>query len=288
MVFLHHQKAGGSTVKICLKKIRGKDRKKVPRCVGIYDKNGADHIENEIIIGRGDKKCYVGENAFGVCDDFHNNKCSYFTMLRDPYERVISSYEYCRMNVVDPLCEGANPTTSTLKQWALLQGSYFFRQLLYNPTKLCANFSDDVVNSHGSYDDQSDVVSFPLSAPCWYRQKIYLEGVLDRAEKEALLEYVLGNLKKWFAVIGVTEDFAMSLKLLQKVYGLPFYDQCNSLVTYQSDYKGKGDRDRIIKNLKKQLEADSDVSQALHYDLKIYQKAMEIFIEQKEIYSKMS
>lgn len=72
--------------------------------------------------------------------------CRWFTMFREPVERMVSALHHCRNRKPKawiPLCglnagEGAfsarpvDETSATLRQWAAHYGSYFYRQLLYD------------------------------------------------------------------------------------------------------------------------------------------------------------
>ena len=44
----------------------------------------------------------------------------------------------------------------------------------------------------------------------------------DATQRSALLNYFIDNLEDRFAVIGVTEEFDISLQAFEKVYQLPF------------------------------------------------------------------
>jgi hypothetical protein len=73
--------------------------------------------------------------------------CRWFTMWRDPIERLASSYNLCRKKepmAWVPLCglntneEGfvtrfVDPRNTTIRHWAAHVGSYAYRQLLFRP-----------------------------------------------------------------------------------------------------------------------------------------------------------
>ncbi|XP_077984577.1 uncharacterized protein LOC144439176 [Glandiceps talaboti] len=285
IVFVHNQKAGGSTIKTCLKQMV--QEKTFARCYGVFDRNGPGNIMSETDSHRGHRKCYVGESSFGICDDFDNPQCSYFAMLREPYDRIISCYEYCK-TAIDPLCDAGEATEMTLKEWAIQQGSYFFRQLLFRPTEICK--PTDIqkqllanLRNRDSYSNTSDLSSLP----CWYQHKVLLESALTDTDKNDILQYTLENLENWFGVIGITEDFPTSLKVFQLTYDLPFYDLCSKMLVRPTDYEMQNaqlneTKASIIQTQILELESDTEVRDALYFDLQIYKKFKQIFNQQKD------
>ncbi|XP_070558882.1 uncharacterized protein [Ptychodera flava] len=289
MVFVHNQKAGGTSVKTCLKLLERESNMR--RCYGIFDGNGPVHIMEAVRAKSTSRRCYVGESSFGICDDLDDGDCAYFTMLRDPYERVISSHEYCK-TADDPLCRAGNATELSLEEWALQQGSYFFRQLLLRPTEICveAELFNNLLTQYLNKTDQSDEIVADLkSFPCWYRHKLLLEGVLSDSDKNALLRYVLENLDNWFSVIGMTDEFDTSLELFQFAFGLPFHDLCSAVFARETTYTeqsagAEGGKAEVVRKLKSRLASNDHVRRALLYDIKIFERAKEIFEMQKTSY----
>ncbi|PIK52749.1 hypothetical protein BSL78_10382 [Apostichopus japonicus] len=232
---------------------------------------------------------YMGGYSFGICDALHNGRpCSYFTMVRNPYERIISCYFFCQRSSKDQLCTALNAANVTLKEWALHQGSYFFNQILLHPHVCQGTFDQyfklDGIQHNFWYGDP----------PCWFKQKVILGHYLTSEQENILLDYVLDHLEQWFASIGIIEEFDLSLGMFQHIYGLPFKDDCVGKHFQTGKYKKRKknvttneeqvDRDQMIQQLKAELQADPEVRRALHADLVIYDKAKEIFDKQKEVY----
>ncbi|XP_002731803.1 uncharacterized protein LOC100376558 [Saccoglossus kowalevskii] len=279
VAFVHLPKAAGITMKMCLDKLanRASERKPLRMKAGTKEYPYEDMPK---------QKYYVSEFTFGVCDSL-NAPCSYFTVLREPYERLISCYQYCRtQDLKDPICMAGNARTSSVNEWAVHQGSYFFRQLLYNFKDAC--FQTDLYDTIKTYFDKAHYRGpnyyWP---PCWYMNKKLLDRKLDKDDKEALLQYVLDNLENWFGVIGIVEDYPITLRLLERAYGQPFYSVCGELEKHKSHYASVSEsteKQKYIDTTKAELAADKEVFDALYYDLKIYEKAVEIFDKQQSAF----
>ncbi|XP_077870088.1 uncharacterized protein LOC102810117 [Saccoglossus kowalevskii] len=288
LVFVHNQKSGGSTLKACIDNITKKLH--LPAYKGIWSGAVTELIQSFNSKNVFQNKFYVSENTFGICDDFNEPLCSYFTLLRDPYERIVSSHEFCKTHLGDPLCTASDARVLNVSQWALHQGSYFFRQLMYNGAQICSQSTLNskilpILKENGYQGNKKEHV------PCWYVHKLLLDDKMTKEEKDILLDFILQHLQDWFAVVAITEEYDMSLKLLQTAFNLPFYDLCKGLRVESAtmgvtDIKKKLAHYDLVKKLKSQLQQDSEVYNALYYDIKIYEKALEIFHLQKIAYFK--
>ncbi|XP_070539679.1 uncharacterized protein [Ptychodera flava] len=294
VVFLHNQKSGGTTIKGCLRQIAAKLN--IPQPTLIWNANAAEFYL--ILSKRNDSgenitlsKFYYGGHTFRVCD-FASKPCSYFTVLRDPVERVISSYEFCKVRYMEPQCRVRNASEVSINEWAVSQGSFFFRQLSYNPL-FCMRFFDDLLRKLVKPGDLPTAIGH---SQCWYRNELIINHLLTEDDKYAILHYILDNLENWFAVIGLTEEWETTLHLLQKAYNLPFHSTCSGKMTNYHPYTEEGERHRsvtsghfsrreIVESLKKRLWSDKDVIQALKFDLIIYERAKEIFSSQVQAYN---
>ncbi|XP_071854930.1 uncharacterized protein [Apostichopus japonicus] len=278
VTYLHHNKAAGSSVKDCLGKVSRAQRARI----SLMDSNGRSAAATRLKQRGNAFKFYMGGYSFGVCEQLSPQTCSYFTFVRDPYERVISSYSYCRRAAGDQLCQPGDPWAMTMKEWVLFQGSFLFRQILFRP-EFCRlprpKLTDKMRNARG--------------IPCWYKEKLHLKDSLNDTMMEDLLDYVLLNLDKWFAVIGVTDEYDTSLAMLEEAYGIPFHSKCSGKRINVSDYKNvevKGsaanetEHDVFVKTTKAELMADEEVRLALRADIKIYEQAKLIFERQREKY----
>ncbi|XP_078000567.1 uncharacterized protein LOC144453161 [Glandiceps talaboti] len=281
VVFVHYPKAEGRTMKECLDTIADLRSYPVPTRMNMRNRNRIYEVISP-------QKFYVSEFTFGICDILQQ-PCSYFTILRDPYERLISCYEYCRSGIHDPICTVGDINTSSLKDWVLIHGSHFFRQLLYNFREVCLETSlrDELVSSVGNRTHTG-------SLPCWYLNKVLLDRFTDD-ENEILLEYILDNLENWFSVIGITAEHNMTLKLLEKVYNLPFYEKCSDIHIVTTKRYAAGEKktqttdakETVNIDRKTELMQDIEVQNALRYDIRIYEKATEIFKKEEKEYIRL-
>ncbi|XP_070561607.1 uncharacterized protein [Ptychodera flava] len=279
IVFLHILKSGGTTTKMCFVESMHEVGRKKPKL--IYAQNAAQ-LFISYLNGREEyvRSTYMGDHTFSICD-FISGPCAYFTVIRDPLERVISSYNFCRTSD-QTQCVMRNISQMTLNDWAVHQGSFFFRQLLANPEFFTDKYSDEIVDKlRGQGDPPSKLI-----AP-WWRNKLILDHLMDDHQKEMVLAFVLDNLEKWFAVIGLTSEYDTSFHLFQQVFKLPFYTLCAGRQKNQKQYHYEDERqdfkmtkDEIVGSLKTKLSSDPDVMRALYFDIQIYKKAKDIFRKQ--------
>eukprot|EP01084_Bolivina_argentea_P187468 322912_1 len=83
-VFIHLNKAGGTTMKGYLKQLSEQNKWPISWAAGSsYSYLSFPH-----------SRLIIGGYSFGSCDFVHNSKCVYFTVLRDPIQRAISAYNY--------------------------------------------------------------------------------------------------------------------------------------------------------------------------------------------------
>lgn len=296
-MYLHHHKAAGTSTKNCLVTTAAANERKI----GIMlSSHGRSILERS---GHGiphplQADIFMGGYAFGICEGITDRPCSYFTILRDPYERLISSYSYCRRARTDQICSALGANDVSIAEWAQHQGSFFFQQLLFDPVVCSKNLlSNQTLFSLNGI--QHDIAgrskrTNPLgSAPCWFRQKVAMHNTVNKIQSEALLKYCLEHLENWFSVIGLVEEYDASLALLEGVYGLPFTKCASGTAVNKNDYLNlklqsmAASAESTVSLLKRQLEQDPKVREALRFDIKLYQRAKQIFGEQKKAFAHM-
>ncbi|XP_077870205.1 uncharacterized protein LOC144363250, partial [Saccoglossus kowalevskii] len=276
--YLHHQKCGGMTMRRCIDKLSLKMKDQhLPYL--IWDGSILTFLYQRAIEKNKSMAGYFfyGDAAFGLCDEADISPCSYYTVLRDPYERIVSAYEYCiAVHSKDPICMLWNVSSISLHQFAVYTGSHLFTQLLYSP-KICkmkdSNETIQIVGKRNNIDTSKNI-------PCWYKHKAYLEYLLTSDERQTLLDYVIGNLHNWFTMIGTTDEFGLTMEMLQMVYNLPFVTTCKSI----SLNRKKQSSSNLRAEKRQRLLADAKVYDALYYDIIIYNEAMKIFQMQKKNY----
>lgn len=64
-----------------------------------------------------------------------HSRCRWFTMVREPVDRLVSSYFHCKLHAKDPLCASSvlSAKSATIEQWAEHWGNYLFRELMLHP-----------------------------------------------------------------------------------------------------------------------------------------------------------
>ncbi|XP_002733750.1 uncharacterized protein LOC100375468 [Saccoglossus kowalevskii] len=280
IVFVDNHNSAGGVMKECMSLLAA--NVSLPKPTLVWNNNVAKFYSEMSGDGSNQllEKMYLGGFTMGVCD-YTNEPCSYFTVIREPYERIIASYVYCKgANELPCLARSAKGKLLTLKEWAMRQGSFFFRQLLHKPD-VCSIAYLSTIESFRQPDDPT-----AATMPCWYRNKLYLDHIMDSQEKLKVLDFVLEHLETWFGVVGITEEYDTFLKLLQHAYKLPFEKICLDTVE-QEVFKTEGDylsQSELLVDLKRELLADQEVFEALYFDIRIYQKIQEIFVSQKQIY----
>ncbi|XP_033097031.1 uncharacterized protein LOC117101216 isoform X2 [Anneissia japonica] len=277
IIYLHHNKAAGTTTKKCMLKVIPKSGKKLGPVLSSSTRLTVSRRMSTASY-RDSYSVFMGGYAFGLCDEILK-PCSYFTVFRDPYHRSISSFSYCRRARSDQLCRAQSPWKVTLKEWAIHQGSFLFRQLLFHP-KFCSEFKNNFKASLLPHDIYG-------STPCWFRQKVIMLDILSKDQINALVDFCVNNLEKWFAVVGLTEEYDTSLAMIEQVYGVPF-KSCEGSVQNTS---GRYNNLSNVKNetvldehsqMVQDLMNDKEVQRALYADLRLYNKIKEIFNKQKE------
>ena len=211
--FLHHLKSGGTTIYSCLRKLlstpytwNGKTVKRRMNRVFIqnflFPKRMSWKKLNET--SRLAYHFLGGIAVMGLCDDIQIDRTpppcsySYFTVLRDPIDRAVATYFYCKVRPSDMLCatHKLKATQSNITEWALHQRSFLFTQLTLD-RQFCARFS----------------ISEQKSVPCWYRQRIAME----QANLDTKLHFILEDMTDTFAVIGMLDHLKESLSMFETV-----------------------------------------------------------------------
>ncbi|XP_033097013.1 uncharacterized protein LOC117101206 [Anneissia japonica] len=273
LAYLYSPRSASSTSKLCLRKAASA----VGRNIG-PELTGCTRVHLKHL---GEYDILIGDTAFGVCEDLAK-PCAYVTMMRDPYERIVSSYLYCRRKRTNPLCRALSPWKASINEWAIHLGNYFFQQLIFHP-KFCNKF-------HEYYYPAGFKHEFYISQPSWFRQKVILSYMITEQQKETLITYCLENLENWFAVVGITEYYDLSQNMIETVFGIPLNQSCAGI---SSQNVGKHshlliqhnenaiDDSLSFSNLIAKLKQDDSVTHAIKADLRIYARFKKIFEQQR-------
>lgn len=252
--FVHYPKGGGTTIKDCLNTIALKGAISKPALV--FARNAAD-TKMQILNGElGKKKVFMGTRGFSICEYLQSDRCAYFTILRDPYERMVSHYYFCK----DGGDSKAN-CNQPISEFALEVKSLFVRQLTRG---------HECLKSDGSLWS------------CKEKRGVSFNSVVrgNHSKFQTIVHYLERKLEDVFAVVGILEEFDVSLGLLQEAFGLPFYDEC---IMQHSNYKINKTSKRTLERIaaKRLLMGNVQVRNALQGDITLYRKAKEIFEKQK-------
>ncbi|KAJ8030646.1 hypothetical protein HOLleu_27116 [Holothuria leucospilota] len=261
--FFHSPKSGGLTVRDCMLRLYRKLKKDEPVMAAFFTVSETQ----EKLLNNVSKVSdyYMGDSAMGICDHVGDRPCSYFTMWREPYERIISQYFWCRVGR-----GGQTPScNTTLEKYTLVSCSLLFRQL--TARVLC-------------HQKRSVNGQFNVSWKCDPKPTTIDHLKKSRKEREVVLTYFLENLDKMFTVIGLKEEFNTSLKLFETTYREPFYEACHSMHSNEGFYvdgrENKAKNKKLVQESKQRLMANEEIRQCLYEDVKLYEKAKEIFAMQ--------
>ena len=283
VVFLHHHRSAGTAMKECLNRIARNNSFAMSPVMGSDDRvDWEEHVSRDGA-NRNRFKLHRGQFTFGLCGVLQKD-CSYFTILRDPMDRAVSSYQYCQHAFGDEMCKFSNANEMTLRQWILHQGSLLFQQLLFRP-QWCQQAA-----GNGTKRERYESVVDPDKVPCWIRHKTQLAGIPE-SHTTNLVGYIVNNLDRWFAAIGLFEELENSLKLFEHIYRLPF-TKCTNFKNTNKDAEifdnrsnRKKSRDGFYDdNDPEYLKYDYEVQQALAPDRRIYKEAKKIFRLQRQMF----
>ncbi|KAJ8030428.1 hypothetical protein HOLleu_26859 [Holothuria leucospilota] len=262
LAFLHNPKSGGTSLRDCTLQLYPVTHKHKPIVVATQTVTE----EKEKLLNRvtPTNDYYMGDAVLGICDSFWDSRpCSYFTLIREPYERAVSHYYFCKSGG-----PGFPPCNNTLEEFTMTLCSLFFRQMTGRV------FCEE--------NNRNESSSWRCKG-----QPITIDHILvEPQQRAAVLDYFLANIDKIFTVIGLTEEFETSLKLFENTFGEPFYRLCNKMHSNKGSYKNDTDRDDRKDNeekitAKKRLMKNDQIRKCLHEDIQLYNKMYEIFQKQK-------
>lgn len=205
----------------------------------------------------------AGGTTFGVCERITSRKCSYFTIVREPYDRMVSHYFFCK--------NGGETTVScqnrTVEEYAVAASSILFNQLALRVACRC---------------DKGNCQN--LSQEPWTCKLDHSYSRLYRENGMDVPTVLAMNLEREFAVVGLTEEYETTLQILQHTFDLPFYDECRKLRRNSGTYGTTDERilDRKKDRARMTLMNSERVRAVLLPDVILYRKFKEIFNKQKE------
>lgn len=244
VIFLHIPKAAGST----MRKIINREYSKYSNdSVYLFDgSNIESSIEKFKRLPKKDRnkiKILKGHMSYGY-HEYFDNECEYFTLLRDPIDRVISDFYYILEQPSHSRYEKVKKGSMSLYDYLKSKMSVAMSNA---QTRLVAGYLS------GAGDVKKEDLPF------------------GKCTEETLLE-AEENLKE-FSVVGLTERFDETLILLKRAFGwkTPYYTRAN--VTKKRPKKREISQEsiRLIKDYNK-------------YDIELYEYGKKLFDEQIEDY----
>jgi hypothetical protein len=185
IIFLHIPKAAGTTLNGIINQQYTRDT--IFNLKGINDKDNFD----KLCASKKDKiRILRGHMAFGL-HNFLSYPCTYFTLLRNPIERVISHYYYIRNN-------------PHYKRHKIAQAK---------------SIEDYLMSQEEKFNDLSNLQTKLL---CGTSQ-------VNWSNEIEVLEMAKFNLENYFAVVGITEKFDETMLILQYNFdwNIPVYIRQN-------------------------------------------------------------
>ncbi|XP_071852848.1 uncharacterized protein [Apostichopus japonicus] len=270
--FWHIQKAGGSTVAHCMvNMVKELNLPETfhggPSCKkkdGMVDRSAYFtnvSLNHPIVRGHG---------TLGLCDFIHDKittrNCSTFALFRDPVERAVSNYFFNRQ-IATKLGHTTGGFAKALQhnitEWLKQVGSVTL-QGFANEWRL-----EEKGNSQEICKEQRSSI---VEVRGWRLVDGFLQSIID-------------NMDRHFSVIGITEDLESTYEILEFVYGLPFTKTCIGLHIMKGKYDSitHTKQETLKADAKRQLMEDEEVMKLLQFDILIYQRAKEIFYQQKII-----
>jgi hypothetical protein len=185
LIFLHLPKTAGSTLDGILERQYGSNG-----VLALFDSFFGEELTTVPRSVLESTRVITGHLYFGV-HDYVSRPSSYFTILRDPVDRVISHYHYV-------LCDPSHYLHPLAKESSL----------------------EEYVISCNRAEPNNDQTRLLAG-------RDLLPG--DGTWKPEMLPVAIENLNRFFSFVGLTEDFDQSLILMKRIFGwrTPFYIRQN-------------------------------------------------------------
>jgi len=186
--FLHIPKAGGTTLHHILDRRFKKSEQYMYST--LYPKKSMEIIKNMSANKYNNIKLFKGHFVYGFHEWFNIDNPKYFTIMRNPIDRVMSHYLYSARKKNHYLYEKRTPTYITLYEYV---------------KELCPEARNGMTKQiSGVYVNDNFG---------------YGKNVNHCEDQEELYELALNNIKKSFVMVGITEEFDKSLLLMKQLLG---------------------------------------------------------------------
>ena len=304
LVFVHQSRSAGSHVISCMNDISYERKISMSPVMDFRSRLLWESSNDENRKHKDVFQFHRGRHSFGMCEKL-KSRCSYFTIFRDPFDSILSLFEYCKKNADPEVCVTGSASNVTLREWIMDNSG----MLLYKFATSHDQCSNPGLNHNARDNTDKD--------PCWIRQKNYLDNTLSNSERSHIANYVTNNLQNWFAAIGLFSEINTSMEIFQQVFNQPFsrcksrdlssndeYVVTNSAHSLKDDDDGNDDRgsndnddfqdenyyeeDADVIDEVETLRNDLDIREILKHDYIIYNEARRLFHMQKQVlYNKL-
>ncbi|KAJ8047447.1 hypothetical protein HOLleu_06443 [Holothuria leucospilota] len=274
IVFVHVPRSGGTSMNTCMQSLTSKNKDFEDSLTFVSDSR--HEAAMKYLSEESEKRRMVsGEFAFHACDRMSGRPCAYVLLMRDPYERVVSNYKLCKRHSHSHshfYCK-LNASSVSLVDWAIMEGSPVFRQLLAMPN-VC-NFLKHIHLDLEETFHIDDEILLKKDVPCWVALQGFFQNALTKEQTLNLSAYVANNMELWFAAVGTLSNFGLYINTLSGIFHLR--DQhCTRL------HRNKGFDDEFKKNassvveMLQELKSNSRVKEALAADLILWERVKEV------------
>ncbi|KAJ8050852.1 hypothetical protein HOLleu_04210 [Holothuria leucospilota] len=275
--FWHVQKTGGTSIRQCMDDMYKQLNVPQPFDSKLKCKYITDLLNNETFLKEKSYRPVVrGHYTLGMCDlireEIVDRKCSAFTILRDPYDRVVSHY-YFNRDAAQNKTELRNALDLPITEWLKEVGTVTWRSF-FRGWKVQRNKSESICSE----------------IPPFYNQSRDMPGKLwPSGQDETWINDIVNNLEKHVSFVGLLEDLPTTYKMLQEVYDLPFYDMCMKIRSNVGSYD-KGNlraKEAMKRESKRLLMEDKEIQKLMKFDVLLYEKGKKIFEAQKKEFEAM-
>ena len=223
LVYLHQNKAGGTTMKAVLREklrppVAGARRGRFGQCAyGEYRTNGCWPPKYWSGAGGVERWLFYGDAVMGMLGAGWlgsvrgGSRCRAFTLFREPTARLVSAWGFCKRARSDELCgtKALDARNATLRQWARHWRHFATTQLDLAPGR-----RPDRRRLEAAYDDDDEGAAFHTDAVWVARRDARGDAANDAAAARLAARVAAGSLFAFVGVLERAEDTARSWDVL--------------------------------------------------------------------------
>lgn len=214
--------------------------------------------------------------------------CTLVTMFRDPVDRLVSSYMYCRNPDVpgDVLCltHVCNARRHSLAEWAEHWGRFGLWQLTRSADDVSAWCRGGEAN-HTCCSKRSPRRGV-RQLGIWQIQKRFWTAQSHLRVRD-VAEAVGRSIEGMFTAVGLFENYSRSVELMGAAMGVPLHRYLRRYAAQMTNTHGRRNARQAEEKLRllRQARSDARIRAALAEDAVIYQAAKAVFERQWALYN---